>query len=92
MSTALFRGEGGTEWEMDLPLSKAMQEQFDAGKLVRLSELTDAELAAQALPDPGVDADDSDGDDGDDDVPSELKAFLDTPPEAPPAKPRSKQK
>lgn len=101
MSTAHFRGEGGSVWEMDLPLSPAMQKQLDAGLLVRVSEVTEAEVADQAAElaaakaligelkaklsaaekakAAGLD------DDEDDDLPPELREFLATPPEAPPA-------
>lgn len=82
MSTALFRGEGGAEFEMDLPLSPHMQEQLKAGKLTRVSEVTEAEVAGQAAELAAAESDDED-----DDVPPELKAFLDTPPEAPAPKP-----
>ena len=35
--TGFFRGEGGTVWEMDLPLPEVMQEKITKGYVVRVA-------------------------------------------------------
>lgn len=80
--TIHVRGEGGTVWEMDLPLRPDHAERLADGRLTRVN--ADGSSYAGA-PEPDSDPADDDQD-GDDDQPPELEAFLAEPP-SPPAKP-----
>lgn len=85
--TVHIRGEGGTVWEMDLPLSPDLQKRLDAGHVTRVNP--DGSRFDEPEADQGVDLDtDEDEDDlgdEDDDLPPELADFLATPPEPAPA-------
>ncbi|GAA1395164.1 hypothetical protein ACFQZ4_24155 [Catellatospora coxensis] len=83
--TVHIRGEGGTVWEMDLPLSPDIQKRLNAGHITRVNP--DGSRFAEPEAEPDLDLDEDDGDPGgeDDDLPPELQEFLDTPPEPTPA-------
>lgn len=91
--TIHIRGEGGTVWEMDLPLSPDLQKRLNAGHVTRVNPDGSRFAEPEAEQDADLDTDEDDdgpGDEGDD-LPPELQEFLDTPPEptpapAPPAK------
>jgi hypothetical protein len=79
--TIHVKGEGGTVWEMDLPLRPDHQKRLDAGLLVRVNPDGSA-YDGPAEPVAVVDDDDQDEEE---DQPPELAAFLDEPPPPVPA-------
>lgn len=96
--TIHVRGEGGTVWEMDLPLRPDHAKRLAKGELVRVnadgSTWTEPEPVPADDPPPGPDTgdekDDLDQDEDTEDTPPELQAFLNTPPEPPKKAPARK--
>lgn len=66
-ATATFRGEGGSEWSLSLPLNEAMLGQIERGTLMPVGE------KAEALFDE-FHGDEFASDDGDDEVEEEIHA------------------
>jgi hypothetical protein len=82
VETIHVKGEGGSVWEMDLPLRPDHQQRLDAGLLVRVNP--DGTVYDGPVEPVAVVAEGEGGeDDLDEDQPPELAAFLDEPP--PPA-------